>query len=54
MTNINDILEACLQGLENGVDLESLLSSYPEHASELRPILDAAVHAARDGCACSL
>lgn len=45
MNNINDILEACLQRLENGADLETLLSSYPEQASELRPILDAAVRA---------
>lgn len=45
MNDIYDILEACLQGLENGADLETLLSRYPEHAHELRPILEASVHA---------
>jgi hypothetical protein len=43
MNNIYDILEICLQELENGADLEAVLARYPDHANELRPILNAAV-----------
>lgn len=45
MNDIYDILEACLQGLENGADLETLLERYPEHAIELRPALKASIQA---------
>jgi len=34
-----DILESCLQELENGAQVESLLARYPAHAHDLRPIL---------------
>ncbi len=43
--NLFDILEICLQELENGAQLDAILARYPEHAAELRPILEAAVHA---------
>ncbi|MFN8410822.1 MAG: DUF5666 domain-containing protein [Anaerolineales bacterium] len=45
MNNMYDILEICLQELEKGADLDALLARYPEHASELRPILKAAIAA---------
>jgi hypothetical protein len=45
MNNIYDLLEACLQDLENGADVESVLKRFPEHADQLRPILNAAVQA---------
>jgi hypothetical protein len=45
MNNIYDVLEICLQELENGADPESVLARYPDHASELRPILKASVMA---------
>ena len=41
MNNIYDVLELCLQELENGTDLETVLARYPEFAGELRPILKA-------------
>jgi uncharacterized membrane protein YgcG len=43
--NLYDILEACLQELENGVDVEELLKRHPEYAEELRPILSASIQA---------
>ena len=42
MNNLNDILEICLQELENGADLETVLARYPKMAAELRPMLQAA------------
>ena len=39
MTNLFDALEFCLQEMENGADLESVLARFPELADELRPIL---------------
>ncbi len=45
MNNLFDILEICLQELENGADVESVLARYPEMAGELRPILKAAIMA---------
>ena len=45
MNNLYDVLEVCLQELENGADLETLLFRYPELADELRPILETAVKA---------
>jgi len=45
MNDIYDILEACLQGLEHGADLDTLLERYPEHAIELRPALKASIQA---------
>lgn len=40
MNNIYDILELCLNEIENGAEVEATLAKYPEHAAELRPILD--------------
>lgn len=45
MTNIFNALENCLQQIENGADVESVLKQYPELASELRPILKTAIKA---------
>lgn len=45
MTNLSEALEVCLQELEQGVDLETVLFRYPELAEELRPILEGSIHA---------
>jgi len=45
MTNVNDILELCMNDLENGADPESILAKYPDHADELRPILNVTMQA---------
>jgi hypothetical protein len=45
MNNIYDVLEICLQELENGADPETVLTRYPDLASELRPILKASIMA---------
>ena len=45
MNNIYDVLEKCVQELENGVDLETALARYPDYAGELRPILKASIMA---------
>jgi hypothetical protein len=45
MNNLYDALEVCLQELENGADLETVLFRYPDLADELRPILETAVKA---------
>jgi len=45
MNNVYEILEICLQEIENGVDIDSVLFRYPEHAEELRPMLEVSVHA---------
>lgn len=42
MTNVYDVLETCLEEIEKGADVESLLIRYPDFALELRPILQAA------------
>ena len=39
MTRIFDALEICLQELENGENMETVLAHFPELAGELRPIL---------------
>ena len=43
--NLYDVLEICLQELENGADLETVLARYPDLVSELRPILKASAQA---------
>jgi hypothetical protein len=43
--DIYDILESCLQELENGVEIEDILSRFPDHKKELRPILNASLKA---------
>ena len=45
MNKLYDVLEICLQELENGVSLESILARYPSLANELRPILKASIKA---------
>jgi len=45
MSNLHDILETCLQAMENGADFETVLARYPEQAEELRPILQASINA---------
>ena len=49
MTDIYDALEACLQEIENGANVESVLLRYSDIADELRPLLEAAVEAAARG-----
>lgn len=43
--DIYDILESSLQDLENGIGIEDILARFPDHAKELRPILNAALQA---------
>jgi len=45
MNNIFDALEICLQELESGAELESVLARYPDLADELRPILKTSIAA---------
>ncbi|HLF73685.1 MAG TPA: DUF5666 domain-containing protein [Anaerolineales bacterium] len=45
MNNLYETLEVCLQDLEQGIDIETVLFRYPEYADELRPILEASVDA---------
>lgn len=47
MNNLYDALETCLQDVENGTDIETVLFRYPDLADELRPILETAVQARR-------
>ena len=43
--NIYETLEECLQAIETGADIESVLQRYPNMAEELRPILVASFQA---------
>lgn len=45
MNNLYEALEICLQDIEKGVDVESVLFRYPDLADELRPILEASAGA---------
>ena len=45
MNNVYDALEICLQEIEKGSDLETVLRLYPDLADELRPILETSVEA---------
>jgi uncharacterized membrane protein YgcG len=47
MNELYDVLELCLQEIEKGTDIETVLSRYPKHADELRPILETSVQAIR-------
>jgi hypothetical protein len=49
MNKLFDVLEICLQELENGVSLENILARYPHLAGELRPILQASILARKRG-----
>jgi len=45
MNKLYEVLEVCLNELERGTDVDTVLFRYPEYAEELRPILDASVKA---------
>src|SRR5919106_1567424 len=45
MNNLYEALEICLQDVEQGADIETVLFRYPDLADELRPILQASVQA---------
>ncbi len=45
MNNIFDVLEICLQEIENGADMETVIARYPNLAGELRPILETSMKA---------
>jgi hypothetical protein len=45
MNNLYEVLEICLQDIEQGADIETVLFHYPDLADELRPILEASVNA---------
>ena len=45
MSNIDQILEDCLQAIEGGDTLETVVVRYPEFAHELRPILETVIRA---------
>jgi len=45
MNKFHDVLETCLQDLENNIDLETILLRYPDLADELRPLLQASMDA---------
>jgi hypothetical protein len=47
MNELYDILELCLQEIEKGTEIETVLSRYPKHADELRPLLETSVQAIR-------
>jgi hypothetical protein len=47
MNNLYEVLEICLQEIEQGADIDTVLFRYPELADELRPILEASVNARR-------
>ena len=43
--NVYEILEQCLVEIEQGADVDTVLFRRPEHADELRPILEASIRA---------
>ncbi len=43
--DIYDVLEACLQSIEHGANVDALLARYPQFADELRPLLKTALSA---------
>ena len=45
MTNMFNVLENCLQQIENGSDVESVLKQYPDFANELSSLLKTALKA---------
>ena len=45
MNNLYEALEVCLNEIEQGADVDTVLFRYPELAGELRPILEASVKA---------
>jgi len=49
MNKLHDALEYCLQNLEQGQDLDSVLKRYPDLAKQLRPVLEASLRARTSG-----
>ncbi|HLO29125.1 MAG TPA: DUF5667 domain-containing protein [Anaerolineales bacterium] len=47
MNNLHEALEICLQDIEQGADIETVLFRYPDLADQLRPILEASMNARR-------
>lgn len=45
MNNLYEVLEVCLNEIERGTDVDTVLFRYPELADELRPIVEASVGA---------
>jgi len=45
MTDLYEALEICLQDIEQGADVETVIFRYPDLAEELRPILEASAGA---------
>lgn len=45
MNKLYEVLEICLNEIERGADVDTVLFRYPEFADELRPILDASAKA---------
>jgi hypothetical protein len=45
MNNLYEVLEICLQDIEKGAEIETVLFRYPDLADELRPILEASMNA---------
>jgi len=45
MNNLYETLEICLEDIEQGADIDTVLFRYPHLADELRPILEASVNA---------
>lgn len=45
MSNLYEVLEICLQDIERGESIETVLFRYPEYADELRPILEGSINA---------
>jgi hypothetical protein len=45
MNKLYEVLETCLNEIEQGADVDTVLFRYPELADELRPILEASVKA---------
>src|SRR5512147_3238850 len=45
MNNLYEVLEVCLQEIEKGADIETVLFRYPDLADELRPILEGSIRA---------
>ncbi|RPJ18559.1 MAG: hypothetical protein EHM33_31820 [Chloroflexi bacterium] len=45
MNDLYEVLEVCLQDIEQGADIETVLFRYPELADELRPILEGSLNA---------
>jgi len=45
MNKLHEVLEICLEEIEKGADIDTVLFRYPELAAELRPILEASAGA---------